>query len=186
MAPNDNRFSRKNDVIIAIIVIREKLNFSDNRYNCEAIIAISRFALGPSTALCSLYGPMPPLRSSVSLRPNPSTAICRPLKPYVPSLALCPPPQYSILFKALCPLYSPLPPLWPSVPSMALSSLYGALFPLWPCTLSMTLCFFNSPLFCLLPSVLSFPLCIFYSPLSRLWPSVPSTASAHSTAFCSL
>ncbi len=95
------RWSRKS-------LFREKPNFSDNRDNREAIIAISRFTLGPSTALCSLYGPLRPLQS------NPSTT-------------LCPPPRYSVLSKALCPLYNPLPPLQPSVPSMAFCSLYGPL-----------------------------------------------------------
>ncbi len=109
------------------------------------IIAISRFALGPSTALCTLYGPLPTLWS------NPSTA-------------LCPPPRYSVLSKALCSLYSPLPPLRPSVPSMALSSLCSstALYPLY------------DPLFPQQSPACSPTLCPLYSPLSPLWPSVPS------------
>ncbi len=124
-------------------------------------MAISRFALGPSMALYFLYGPLPPLRS------NPSTA-------------LCPPPPYSVLSKALCPLYSPLPPLRPSFLSMALSSLYGALFPLRPWILSMTLCSLNSHLPALPPSVSSTALCPLYRPLCPWRPSV------HSTALCLL
>ncbi len=91
MTPNDNRFSRKNDAIIAIIVISGKTKNSDNR---EAIIAISRSLYGslrpyiPSTALCPLYGPLSPLRPSV-----PSTALCPfygPLSPLRPSVSLRP------------------------------------------------------------------------------------------------
>jgi hypothetical protein len=163
-----NHFSRKNDAIIAIFIISRKLNFSDNRDNREAIIAISRFALGPSTALCSLYGPRPPLRSSVYLRPNPSTAICPPLKPYVPSLVICPPPRYFVLSVALCPLYSPLPPLRRSVPSTALYPLYDPLIPQQPLVLSTALCPLYRPLSPQRPSVLSTVICLLYGPLSPL------------------
>ncbi len=126
-------------------------------------------------ALCSLYGPLPPLWS------NPSTA-------------LCPPPWYSVLSKALCPLYSPLPPLRPSFLYITLSSLYGALSlygpvsSLWPSVSSTGLPAlppsFSStalcPLYCPLspwrPSVLSTALCLLYGPLPPLRPSVLSMA----------
>jgi hypothetical protein len=42
MAPNDNRFSRKNDAIIAITIILQKTKNSDNYDNHKAIIAIGR------------------------------------------------------------------------------------------------------------------------------------------------
>jgi hypothetical protein len=102
-----------------------------------------------SSALCPLYGPLFLYGPPSSLWPSvSSTFICPPLKPYVPSLTLSPPPQYSVLSMALCPLYGPLPP-------MALSFLYSTLFPLRPSILSMTLCFLNSPLSSLLLSVSS-------------------------------
>jgi hypothetical protein len=74
----------------------------------------------PSTTLCHLYCPLPPLQPSI-----PSRAIC-------PSTALCP------LYCPLCPLqlyftlYDPLSCLRPSVSSTALCSLYGPLSPLRP------------------------------------------------------
>jgi hypothetical protein len=68
MTPNNYRFSRKNDAIIAIIVISRKLNFSDNRDYRKAIITISRFSPMSlywssvhSMALYPLYGPLSPL-----------------------------------------------------------------------------------------------------------------------------
>ncbi len=113
--------------------------------------------LCPSTAHCPLYGTLSPLQPSV------------PLKPYIPSLALCPPPQYSVLSMSLCLLYGPLSP-------MALSSLYGTLFNLYgplssfrPSILSTALYPLYDPLFPQKPSVLS-------QPLSPLWPPVSSKA----------
>ncbi len=197
-------FSRKNGSKRKSFFAKKLCDYRDNRYFSKnqilEIIAISRFALGPSTAVCSLYGPLPPLRSSVHLLPNPSTAICPPLKPYVPSLALCPPPRYSVLSIALCPLYNPLPPLWPYVPSLALSSLYGplrrsvpstALFPLYDplipqqaSVFSTALCPLYGPLSTLRPSAHSTAFCSLYGPLSSLWPSVHLTDLCTLTSFC--
>ncbi len=99
-------------------------------------------ALYPTTALFSLYGPLPPLRSSF-----PSTALyphydpLSPLRPSVPLSALQPyvlstaifPLRLSVVSTALSPLYGPcpiyglrplyglLPLLRPSVPSTAFS-----------------------------------------------------------------
>jgi hypothetical protein len=39
MSPNGNRFARKNNAIIAIILFCEKLKICKNRDNSEAIIA---------------------------------------------------------------------------------------------------------------------------------------------------
>jgi hypothetical protein len=172
MARNNNRFSRKNYTIIAIFTISRKLNFSDNHDNRKEIIAISRFALGPSTALCSfcglcllwrsasstalypLYGPLLcPLSGPLSLygplfslSPSvSSTAIFPPLKPYVPSLALCPPPRYYVLSMALCPLEGFC--LLYSCP------LYGPLSPLGPSVHSTAFCSLHGPLSSLRPSI---------------------------------
>ncbi len=73
----------------------------------------------PSSALCHLYGPLPPLRRSIlSMALCPSKTLC-PL--YCICLLFCPFTRYvpSVPSKAL-PLHGPLSPLWPSLPSMAL------------------------------------------------------------------
>ncbi len=70
-------------------LFRKKQNFSDNRDNREAIIAISRFALGPCMAPRSLYSPLSSLPPSVL-----STAICSlygllfSLRPFILSIIL--------------------------------------------------------------------------------------------------
>jgi hypothetical protein len=115
----------------------------------------------PSMALYPLYGPLPPLQSSLSLYGHYPlysplsplcTAVCPPLKLYVPSLALCPPPRYSVVLSmALSPLWSSAPygpflplrrsvqPLQPSILSTALYPLYDPLFPHQPSVLSTAL-----------------------------------------------
>ncbi len=141
-----------------------------------AIIAISRFALGHSTALCPLYGPTP-LQPSVPLHD-----ILYSLRPYVPSTALChlyghlSPLRPSPPSTALCSLYGPVSSLWPSVSSTATCPLYHPLSPLQPTVPSIALCPLEGPLSSLRPSVSSTALCPLYGPLSPLWPSVPSTA----------
>ncbi len=130
--------------------------------------------------------PLRPLSLSLfSLWPSvSSTAVCPPLKPYVPSLA----PLHDILY-FLWP-YVPsmvLCPLWPSPPSTALCSistaiypLYGPLSPLqlfsslWPSVPSGALCPLYGPLSPLQPSAYSMALCSLYGSLSPLRPSVPS------------
>ncbi len=105
-------------------------------------------------ALYPLYGPLPPLRSSVtlysplfygplfSLRPSvPPAALCPlfspviPLRFSVPSTAFCPLDDLpSPLLRPYVPSTAPLPPLRPSIPStalyfsMALYLLYGPLY----------------------------------------------------------
>jgi hypothetical protein len=121
-------------------LFREKLNFSDNRDYCEAIIAISRLKdisiycplpslqpYIPSTVLCPLYGPLSPLRLYI-----PCTALCPfyiPMSLYDPVSSL----RFYVPSTAPCPLYDPLPPLPPlqsSVPSTA-SVLSSVLCPLY-------------------------------------------------------
>jgi hypothetical protein len=122
--------------------------------------------------LCSLYGPLSSLWPSVS-----SIVVCPPLKPYVPYLALCPRPRYSVLPMALYPLYGALFNLYGPLSSLRLSTdlypLYDPLFPQQPSVLSTALCLLFSP----------YPLC---DPLSPLRPSVLSWPSVRSTALCLL
>jgi hypothetical protein len=120
----------------------------------------------PSSALCPLYCPLPPLRPSVR-----STVLCLLYGSQPPSTALyiyC--PQYSI---ALCPFYGPPSPLRPSVTSTAHSLLHGPLSPLRLSVPSTALC----PLYALFPR---------FSPLSPLWRSVSPYTSVPSTATCPL
>jgi hypothetical protein len=123
-----------------------------------AIIAIGRSLLGPSTALCSLYGfclllrsapstalyplygPLPPLQSSVPLQPTVlSMALCLLYSRLSPSKALCPlvsplPPS-----KIFCTLYGPMSPLWPSAPYGPILPLQHSVQPLRPSIFSSTL-----------------------------------------------
>ncbi len=116
---------------------------------------LTRFPLwlsAPSMAVCSLYGPLP--------------ALCTTLFPST-TLYPLPPPWSFTQFMAFCPLCGPfnlchpLSPLRPHVPSTALCPLRT----LWPST---ALCFLNSPLFPQQPSVISMALCLLYGPLSPI------------------
>jgi hypothetical protein len=138
-------------------------------------------------ALCSLYGPLSPLRPSA-----PSTVLC-PLDDPLSTLRL------SVPSTALCPLYSSLSLLLPTVLSTALYLLYNYLSPLHPYVLSsaffpplqyfvpyMALCSLYGPL-PLRPSILrGVTLCFLNSPLSSLLPSASSTALIPSMAICPL
>jgi hypothetical protein len=104
-------------------LFREKLNFSDNRDYCEAIIAISRLKDIP------IYCPLPSLQPYI-----PSTVLCplygfiSPVRPSVPSTSLC-------LSTTLCLLYGPMSPLRHPALSTTLCPLYplsSLLFPLQP------------------------------------------------------
>ncbi len=116
--------------------------------------------LSPSTAFCTIYGPMSPLQPSAT-----STAICPlygpllPLRCSVPSTSLYPLYEPSVSSTATCPLYHPLSPLQPSVPSIVLCPLEGPLSSLWP-------------------SVFSRALCPLYGPVSPLWPSENSETTS--------
>jgi hypothetical protein len=99
-----------------------------------------------------------------------------PLKPYVPSSALCLPPRYSVLSMAFATSMALSSPLRRPVPSIALYSLNDPLFSstaLGPLHCPLSPLQLLSPLW---PSVLSTALCLLYSSLSTLWPIVPSTA----------
>jgi hypothetical protein len=153
-APNNNRFSRKNDAIIALWPIPSTaisdLNASIPYMALSKATYIHSTALAPlqpsvvSTALCLLYSPFPLYGPLFLLRP-------------------------SVLATALCPPYGPLSPLRPSVPTMvpwllprAHCSLYGSLSPLRPSVTS------TPPV----PSTALWPLatalCPLYGPLSPL------------------
>jgi hypothetical protein len=113
-----------------------------------------------------LYDTLYPIWSSV-----PSTTLH-----YVPSTVLY-------------PLYGPLPILRPFISSMAICLLYGPLPPLRGSTLcpSTAPCPYTAQPF-VLSSTLSplFSSLSFYDPIFPLRPSVLSTASAPSTALCTL
>jgi hypothetical protein len=99
----------------------------------------------------SLYGPLPPLQSSVfSLAHGLSTALCH----------LC---GHLSPFRILCPLYGPISPLWSHVPLRS-SATSIALYP------------FYGPLPCLQPFALSTALYPLYCPLSPLQPFYYSLA----------
>jgi hypothetical protein len=102
----------------------------------------------PSTALYPLYGPLPPLRSSVPLRPT------------VLSMALCLLYSHLSPSKALYLLFSPLSP------STIFCTIYAP----------TVLCHLYGPLFTQQTFVPSTAFYLFYGPLSFLRPSVSSTA----------
>jgi hypothetical protein len=84
-------------------------------------------------ALCSLYGPLPPLQSSVPLMSTVlSMALSLLYSRLSPSKALCPLFSPLYLSTIFCTLYGHMSSLQSSVPSMAHSSLYGPLSPLRP------------------------------------------------------
>ncbi len=138
----------------------------------------------PSTALYPLYGPLPPLQSSVPLRPTVlSMALCLLYSRLSPSKDLCPlfsPLSPSTIF---CTLYGPTSPLWSSAPYGPLLPLRRSVQPLQPSILSTAL----YPLYgSLRPSILSMPLCFLNSPLSSILPSVSSSALIPSVNLCFL
>jgi hypothetical protein len=98
------------------------------------------------TALCPLYGLLPPLQPSIPL-------------PMV-----------------LYPLYSLLSPFRPSVTSKAIFLLYGPLSPLVPSVICMVICLLCGLLSPLRPFVSSTANCPLFGPLPPIRPSVSSMA----------
>ncbi len=123
-----------------------------------------------------LYNPLSSVSSTARV---PSTVLCplyrllSPLRPSVPSMALCPSTALYPLHGPLPPLYGPLWPVQPSVHSKALCLLYGLLTPLRPSVPFTALWPLYGPLLPLQPS-------------THLWPSTLLRPFSRSMAFCPL
>jgi hypothetical protein len=179
MAPNDHRFSWKNDAIIAIIAILWKtiIAITGSPWGVGRLLPLQpSVASVPFTTRCTLYAPTfppGPFASPTALYPCYCAIPSRPsLWRSVFSEALCPsygsmsPPPASVLSSALCPLYSPMLLLQPHSPKKTLSPLRSSVLSTALCALDTALCLlcplslFNPliPLRCLSSLLWLFPL----------------------------